>query len=676
MEHILEAIYSSLPLLIIFVLLLIFFGVFIVFFLIKFFRIRSEIKKAILFLEELKRKVTGNVVDLDEISNGPMNTPELAHAWKEYTETLHPQYEVDESGFSRILRWRATTLAEIFFSDTSVISIPLKADFFKHLPGIFTGLGIIGTFSGLIKGLSSFNISNPSVAQLELKNLINAVGYAFLVSSFAIAFAMLIIVIEKSLLVNLHKHLSILRQIIDSMFDAGAGEEYLARLVTASETQATQAAHIKDALVADLKEILNNMTENQIREQSRQTEMLIHAQSEHYTRLSDNVGKAIAQSLGEPISNIAEAVKAVSANQGDAVSKLLTDVLADFTVQMRDMFGGQISGISDLLLETSGAIKESAEMFSSLAKNIENAGKNTVEEMGERLNVAIQTMESRQNSLNQEMRKFIGSISNIVEDSQRNSSQKLHETLSQLEEKVSEVIAQLRQESDAASESQEKRQQRFEALTDKMVNDLSLQIEALIKVSTETSYSLKNSVSLLANATDNAIFEMSHGAEILSNAAKDFAVAGQTVSMTMHDTAQTMDKLKYASDTINSTTSSLKDSLSIYYETNKKFSEITSQLNSIFENARRDGTMTSKIVAQFESAAQKLEIAQIKAEEFIKDIQEVLLKTHEEFSLNIGKTLREGNRSFQDELRQAVDIVSSAIKDLGDTLEEFPRRGD
>lgn len=181
-------------------------------------------------------------MELSEIADGAMGTPELAHSWSEYAETLHPQYAVDGSGQNRIGRWRATALAETFFSGQAIVETPLKADFYKHLPGILTGLGIIGTFLGLIMGLSSFDVSDPAKAQSELKNLINAVGHAFYVSGAAIAMAMFFTWIEKSLVTARHRQVSRLIQMVDGLFDAGAGEEYLARLVAASEMQATQTA--------------------------------------------------------------------------------------------------------------------------------------------------------------------------------------------------------------------------------------------------------------------------------------------------------------------------------------------------------------------------------------------------------------------------------------------------
>ena len=127
---------------------------------------------------------------------GPWRVPRLARIWAEYAETLHPQAG---TGDERTTRWRATTLAETFFTEQALVDSPLKTEFYKHLPGILTGLGIIGTFTGLIIGLIHFDVSlDPTQAQSQLRNLINSVGHAFFVSAVAISLAMLFTWIEKS----------------------------------------------------------------------------------------------------------------------------------------------------------------------------------------------------------------------------------------------------------------------------------------------------------------------------------------------------------------------------------------------------------------------------------------------------------------------------------------------
>lgn len=647
---------------------------FVVNFVIPAWRLKEDLSGTLNALSSIKNRRDRNLVELKEIADGPMSTPELAHSWSEYAETLHPQYEVDASGQNRIVCWRATSLAETFFSVQSIVDTPLKADFYKHLPGILTGLGIIGTFLGLIIGLSSFDVSDPARAQSELKNLINAVGHAFYVSGAAIAMAMLFTWIEKYLITARHRQVSSLVKLVDSLFDAGAGEEYLARLVTASETQATQAAHIKDALVADLKDILTSLTEKQMEVQTRHTELVLHAQAEHSGRVSAEVGKAIADHLGGPIADIASAVKNVSANQGDVVNKMLTDVLAGFSAQMQDMFGKQMQGMTDLLMETSVAMKASAEKFATLATSMDSAGKSAVDAMGERLNAAISSMETRQQVMNKQMNDFVVQIRELVSESQTESSRKLLETLGQVGDQVTHVVGELRRQAEESAESQGRRHERFEQSTGNAVQSLSVQIESLMAQSVETNRSLQDTVAKLSAATGEAINGMNHGAEMLNVAASDFAKAGQGVANTMQAASEAMGNIKAASGILSTATAATKDMLVDYGRTRESFTAIVAEFKSVTENARRDAAMTSEIITRIESAAGKLGEAQKQSEEFLQGVNDVLAKTHESFSEHVGKTLREGNRQFQDELRKAVDMVSAAVRDLADTLEDLPER--
>jgi hypothetical protein len=70
----------------------------------------------------------------------------LHHLWKQYCETLHAENGFDENGLEATRGNRATLPASVIFYSGSVIDGHLSVEFFKHLPGLLTGLGIIGTF--------------------------------------------------------------------------------------------------------------------------------------------------------------------------------------------------------------------------------------------------------------------------------------------------------------------------------------------------------------------------------------------------------------------------------------------------------------------------------------------------------------------------------------------------
>ena len=163
--------------------------------------------------------------------------------------------------------------------------LPFFVEFFKHFPGIFTGLGIIGTFSGLVHGLSLFKISDDaSTVRLSLQDLMSGVSSAFIVSASAISVAMIVTVIEKLIIALSYQCVEKITFELDKRFQSGVGEEYLSRLVIASESWAAQAGTLKDALVTDLKQIMTELME-------RQTNASIQATKE--------LGQQFAQSLNE-----------------------------------------------------------------------------------------------------------------------------------------------------------------------------------------------------------------------------------------------------------------------------------------------------------------------------------------------------------------------------------------
>jgi len=200
----------------------------------------------------------------------------LSHLWTEYRETLHEQREFDpNTGTFKPTVLRSTVPAAMVFTAETLVDSRLATEFFKHLPGLFTGVGIIGTFSGLIEGLQAFKVSeNAEVVRTSLEELMHGVYEAFMVSAVAIGAAMVATFLEKLLVAALYRKVEEITFELDALFESGAGEEYLARLVKASEDTAAQTKVLKDALVTDLERILSNLTEQQIRAQTQSSQNL------------------------------------------------------------------------------------------------------------------------------------------------------------------------------------------------------------------------------------------------------------------------------------------------------------------------------------------------------------------------------------------------------------------
>ncbi len=606
-------------------------------------------------LARIKWEAASGAVDPDVIVNEVMSQKRLAHLWSEFRETLHPQREVDDSGQERVARWRATALAEVFFTDQALVDAPLRAEFFRHLPGILTGIGIIGTFLGLITGLQQFD-TDPVRVQESLKHLIQDVGHAFSISLIAIFLAMAFTFVEKMLLTAGYRQAASLREAIDSCFDAGASEEYLARLVRASETSATQAAQIKDALVADLKQVLTELTERQV--QATET-------------LGREIPASLSQALAVPMEGISNAVQRLGANQGEAVSTLLTGVLASFSAQMREMFGGQLVGINDLLHQTNSAMQSVVGRFDELANRLGSAGESAADAMADKLSGAMVAMEARQQALNQQMTDFVEQLRAMASDSQAETAAKLQQTLAELGAQMSAMVQQLRDQAEAAAAQGRAAHAETQAHTKATLDGVSQQVGDLLAQSAQATEAMRSAVSTLTTTTGETASRLGSSTEALILAADAFAAASRQSEGAMKAGADTAGKLREVSQSLTAAAASTSQAMADFRATRDTFGQLVADLKTTVENARREASLTETLVAKLSTASEKLVAAQGQAERYLEGVTEVLTGAHQSFADNMTKTLHVGNEEFHQNFAAATNILRSAVQEIKDVVESF-----
>jgi len=325
-----------------------------------------ELRTAIRALTALKSEAPA---DPGRIAREAMNTRRLAHLWREFAQTLHAERAESTTGTAQ--RWRATALAETFFTEHALVDTPLKTEFYKHLPGILTGIGILGTFSGLIGGLSQFAVTaDANAVRSSLGALIASVGHAFRISAAAIGLAMLFTWIEKSLVTARYRQVAELVQLIDSLFEAGAGEEYLARLVRASEVSAHQAEHLRSAVVDALREAMSEMAAQQRETSSREQQ-----------QLAATISRAVGEGLREPLARVASAIERVGTGQSQTVGTQLGAALTQFAVRMDERYGQEMEALQAAQRQTqnesAALLREAGAYIRALAEEMRRMGATT-----------------------------------------------------------------------------------------------------------------------------------------------------------------------------------------------------------------------------------------------------------------------------------------------------------
>ncbi len=589
----------------------------------------------------------------------------MAALWNEYHETLHVQKVLDvQSGEMVESAIRSTVSAEMFLSPHSVVDGRVHSEFFKHLPGIFTGIGIIGTFTGLLSGLRAFRISDDSgVVRDSLTNLLHGVSEAFFVSAFAIFLAMLTTVVEKYLLNSLYRKVTQLAHEIDATYEAGAGEEYLARLVSSSEDSASQTKILKDALVADLREILTELSDQQI-----------SATVQRSNDLGTTIAGALTDALKGPLDQIAGAVGQVSQDQSSAVTKLLTDVLASFSDRLENMFGTQLSGIGDMQQRTIDAMQTAVSKLQDLTDNVEAAGTRASDTMSTKLLEVVQAVEAKQAAMSEELRTVIDEIRSSTSEMQEATQTRLQSMLTSLGEGMAQAISAIERQAAERSRLQaEEDGKRAEAAAGHVgqmresVGAISSNVDGLVEAVREMTAGVQT-------ATRDAFVRLNGGADTLLAAANKLENSGRDVVGGFDRIANVTTGLAEAAGSVAGAARSLDSVVSDYRSARDAVTTMVQDLRATVENASREASLTADVLNRIEGATQKLVAAQTEADGFLDEVAEVIGQSHEKFSEGMRGTVIEANREFHTQLSRATGMLKEAIQELEASLPSTGRQ--
>ncbi|WP_139559025.1 anti-phage ZorAB system protein ZorA [Methylotetracoccus oryzae] len=611
---------------------------------------------------------------------------QLAHLWAEYQESLHLQRE-ERDGQLQVSAVRSTVTADAYFNGQFVVDTRLHTEFFKHLPGIFTGLGIIGTFSGLIEGLRRFQVSeNAATVRISLESLMHAVGDAFLISAAAIGAAMAVTFLEKLLLAALYRKAESIAHGIDAHFEAGAGEEYLCRLVNASEASASQSKILKDALVKELGDILRELTAAQLASgQQLNTQLAqriddtsnrqVAAAREDNQQLGDVIASSIERTLKEPLDKIAGSVAKASGDQSATAVKMLNDIMVSFSQRLNDLFSGQINGINEMNRQTAQGMQDAVASINALVGRLEDSGRKTTDDMAAQMAASIKAMEERQASINSQTEAFVDQIRQLVQSSQTETQQKLQSTLDSIGQQMITILSKLSDSQAKAFEDNWAREQSMAERASTAVATMTGSVEAAVEKMSAASQTMAQSVSTLTTVTAATVDKMSAGANRMDTAAANFAVAGDRITAIMGQIATVSGKLTELSGALTTSSGALYDALRDYKAQRDSVSTLLADVRSTVELARREASLTEDVLNRIETSTSKLSDAQKAADEYMDGVSQVLADSSEAFRESVVSTLAKVNHEFHTKLNSAVGLLSAAVQELEVTLGSFtPRR--
>lgn len=624
---------------------------FLVWYLVPAIAVAFRLKRALKKIEVLRKgKGPGGFVAKEELD------PVLANryffdVWQSYRDTLHEQRDNQ----NHLIRIRSTTLAENIFTGSALVDARLNTEFFKHLPGILTGIGIIGTFFGLIVGVHGFDPTqlDPKAIQQGLKALFGAVREAFIASAIAILAAMVITFFEKVFINVCYRRLEDLCRSLDSLYDAGVGEDYLAELVRATQETKTNTANLKDSLVNDMSELLHKITERQIEANERMfsslsqnLELRLDKQISHSENMSANVA-GLRQDMGS-----------YTGGQSDALADTLGSLITAFTDKIQQTFGSQTHHLTEMLTTAAQSMQSIQAGFDKLVTDIRASGDNERNAMSDRVRTLMDDMENRQAKLNSEIAGFVEAIKEQVQTGNETTQKQLAYSVHEVQKNVKTLLSDMQDERRQASEIDRNRQDEFQQKSLGLVTQVEGQVSNLIEKVAETTVALKENVSALNSTAINAIEKLNDGAGMVSLAADDFTKAGEKITGVMKEAEALFGQLNHTGKVLSESTHSVQGALQSFASGQEKFTAMVEALRVIIDHAKEDSGMNKQVVADMRKMVESFGVLKDDMDDFVAGVSTVLEEKLQRFREDMGKH----NAEFHKHLADAVQLLGNAIQ--------------
>ncbi len=564
--------------------------------------------------EGLQKYKKDNVQILDVSNLKPIFSEEpFKHLWAEYEDTLHLVRAPDGEPISM----RATATSEIYFSKESVVDTQIDADFFRHLPGILTGIGIIGTFSGLVWGLHLFNPAEPDGT---LKVLLNEVTSAFIGSGIAILTAIIITFLEKTILNKCYRQLETVNNRIDDLFSKGVGEEYLYRLVSASEKNSANTASLKDALIEDLKKLMHEVADKQI-----------NAQLQSSQNISSQISGAIKEGLDGPMNELMDVVKKASGEQGGAVTGMLENLLSAFMAKIDQTFGSQIQNINSAIQKSSDSMTMVQEAMTRLIADISGAGQKATSEMSAKMEESMAKASLAQEQMNQQLRSFVEELRKLILEQQSQTKQAMDETMQKILFELEKSISVISAERENQAIADKVRTERLVAETEGLYSGLTDNVIQLMSDVKDAAFKTEENIRAIQNAATGAISGMNDGALVMRDAADRFTKAGESIGAVFDKSRVVTDQLEQTATTLQLASAAVRTAFEKYDESRESVQAYVLQLQNLVENAKKEAGLSSQMLSDLERILSALQTAEKQSTDYLNQVNSVLKGSFQQF---------------------------------------------
>lgn len=504
-------------------------------------------------------------VNRKNIRDAFANDEEINLLWKLFDNTIVEGKRNTANGVYKV--FYSTADVENYINYASV-SNSVNIGFWQNIGGIFTGIGIFGTFVGLTMGLIYVGAHEINVESMKV--LMEGLGTAFSTSLLGVLAALVFNYHHKNHTEGLKNEVDKTVKYIELLFTRITSEQLLADMFENEMEQTSQIQTLSTKLAASIREELtkSDFAENMQNVDNEVSNIREFLQNE----LSTIINESIKTQLEPVFRDLQDSIVKLSSSGLDAVAEGIQNSAGKELGAFATTLQSLNDSISDTLTElksTSGNVKTDLnDSISSVIAKLDNS----IERIIEQTDLQSKSLQGTSNDVTGELKTCVEQILEKISKQHEDTISTNEGLLKKTQEEMGNILASMQANVSAISQETANQREALEGTT----NKISAEIQSSLQASLASIESTVRSMADQAKTQQDNIEKVSDnvGKALESNMSATISAMAQQVSAIKEQTASQIAGIKEQTsaqqETLIATGKSVNNAISESMETIKK----------------------------------------------------------------------------------------------------------
>ncbi|MCY4657504.1 MAG: anti-phage ZorAB system protein ZorA [Gammaproteobacteria bacterium] len=586
---------------------------------------------------------------------------ELAEAWQEFDDSL-----ITDNKRQIVYK---TEEASVYFSEERLLAQHLNLRFWNSVPTILVGLGILGTFIGMVSGLMPFSEVDFTQTQTgniqeAIKGLLTGVSIAFVTSVWGMLTSLVFNVIEKARIGNVGRRIAYLQRVLDEKFTLTTQEEISFRQEDelAQQTQALKsfstdlANEIKSAMAQGRQEIITELR--------NAPDAFSNAMSERLAPSLDDLNDAVkelhtqkeessTEAIGKLIEVFQDSISGNTVRQMETLATTVDDVsqsLKDLPAQMADMMTSVQDKIDQTSLVLSATSEEQMGQTKSMLDGMLNAFQNAIDKQQDGLTETTDRVNEEMRQIASDIRNLLESVANQTNDQLSRRIADFESVLDQQKQAIEEITAGTTK---ASEESADRMRQFVEHSVTRLgesVQDVEQSVGGLLQ---RQHGQIEAVDAQLASFRDT----ITKGQEML----QQMNASAASVRQLINTTQEFSRKLATGSERLESAGKELTQASNAFKEENHRYLTANRETTKQIQESL---VQSEKLLNDFTRRFQTIDNG-------LKNIFAEIESGLTTYATTSRESINEYLGTFSDQLTNAANALSGSVQALNDSVDEL-----